>query len=395
MGIMVKRQIAFVMNTMNVGGIEKVLTVLLNNIDYGRYEVDLWLRNPGGKMFSRINSNVSMNYWGISDTRQELIEQIKQGKKYTVVRGIVYRVLLRLYKKDWVINEIYAAKAQELCTAKEYDCVIAYQGISASVIATSLYRLKSEKKIAWIHGEDAFLARQIPKMRKEYSKFDKIFCVSESTKKQYINKYIGLDGKASVAYNLIDMQEIKNKAQKQVEELEVFSLVTVGRLSKLKGQQMVPAVVRMLLDAGYDVFWYLVGDGPLREEIEAEIRKHNVTDRVILLGTKENPYPYMKNCDIYVQPSFSEGYCTTTMEAKILCKPIVTTDAPGMREQFTSGENGLIVDAMTPEALFEGIRTLLDRPELCRKFEENLKRESFDDAANEKELQKLYDFIES
>ena len=110
------------------------------------------------------------------------------------------------------------------------------------------------------------------------------------------------------------------------------------------------------------------------------------------MGTKENPYPYIKNCDIYVQPSFTEGYCTTTMEAKILCKPIVTTDAPGMREQFVSGENGLIVNAMTPEALAQGIKTLLDHPEIMEKFRNALKKESYDTT---KELQKLYDLIES
>lgn len=130
----------------------------------------------------------------------------------------------------------------------------------------------------------------------------------------------------------------------------------------------------------------------MRSEVEAEIERYDVADRVILLGTKINPYPYIKNCDIYVQPSFTEGYCTTTVEAKVLCKPIVTTDAPGMREQFVSGENGLIVDAMTPEALAEGIRQLLDHPEMCEKFTNALKNESFDNA---KEMQKLYDFIES
>jgi len=183
------------------------------------------------------------------------------------------------------------------------------------------------------------------------------------------------------------------KAKEPIDvEMKGLNILTVGRLSTEKGQQMIPATVRLLLDAGYDVHWYLVGDGPLRETIEAEIEKYNVQDHVILLGTQMNPYPYIKNCDIYVQPSFSEGYCTTTMEAKILHKPIVTTDAPGMREQFVSGENGLIVDAMTPQALFEGIRTLLDHPELCQKFVGNLEKETFD---NREELQKLYDFIES
>lgn len=390
------KEIAIVHDTMRVGGIEKVLAVLLNNIDYSRYNVDLWLKTPGGEMFSRIPPNVIVRYWGMEDTKKTLINQFKQGDIFALVRGIAYRILLRLNKKDWARNAIYAVKSQGKCETKEYDCIIAYQGMSALVMATAVYRLISRKRLAWIHGEDAFLTSQVSKMRKEYSKFDRIFCVSESTKKHYNRKFAGLEHKTSVVYNPIDVSEIMEKSQEpMVELIDALSIVTVGRLSMLKGQQMVPKTVRMLLDAGYDIRWYLVGDGPLREEIEQEIAKHHVEDYVKLLGTKENPYPYMKNCDIYVQPSFSEGFCTTTMEAKVLCKPVVTTDAPGMREQFVSGENGLIVDAMTPEALFEGIRTLLDHPELCRKFEEKLRQESFDDAANAKELQKLYDFIES
>ena len=150
--------------------------------------------------------------------------------------------------------------------------------------------------------------------------------------------------------------------------------------------------VRYFLDAGYSVKWYLVGDGPLRNTIEEKCREYGVVDDVILVGTQKNPYPYIKSCDIYVQTSSSEGYCKTTMEAKTLNKAIVTTDAPGMREQFRSDENGLIVDDMTPEALFEGIRTLLDNPEMHNRFVEKLKEEVHDNSC---ELDKLYAFIES
>ena len=130
----------------------------------------------------------------------------------------------------------------------------------------------------------------------------------------------------------------------------------------------------------------------MRETVESEIQKNDVAEHVILLGTQMNPYPYIKNCDIYVQTSFSEGWCLTVQEARILQKPIVTTPLPVMHEQIISGENGLTAEAVTPEALFEGIRTLLDHPELREKFVENLSHEVCD---NSGELQKLYDFIES
>ena len=198
--------------------------------------------------------------------------------------------------------------------------------------------------------------------------------------------------KTAVMYNQFPYQQIISQSGVSIQPMNSTALLTVGRLSSDKGQQMIPETARMLVDAGYDIHWYLVGDGPLREEVEREIEKYGVSDRVILLGTQSNPYPYIKNCDIYVQPSFSEGWGLTVQEARILHKPIVTTPVPVFGEQIISGENGLIVDEMTPKALFEGIKTLIDHPKMREKFVENLEKEEHD---NSKEMQKFYDFIES
>lgn len=388
-----KKRLAFVSKTMIVGGVEKVLAELLNTIDYNLYEVDLWLRQPGGDFHKLIHPLANVKYWGVSDTKKQLLNEFSKGHFRNVVKGIYFRCLLRVYAKNWVLNELYEVKAQMMCDDTEYDCVIAFQGMTPAVIATALYRLNAPKKIAWIHGKDSFLPQQAEQMTKEYNKFDHLFCVSKSTKNQFCEKFKGVEEKTSVFYNFIDDRNILMHAEECIDEyMKPISIVTVGRLSHLKGQVMIPQIVRLLLDAGYKVHWYLVGDGELRPVVEREIEKYDVAEHVLLLGTKTNPYPYIKKCDIYVQPSFSEGYCTTTVEAQILNKPIVTTDAPGMREQFVSGENGLIVDEMTPESLFEGIKLLLDHPEMMEKFKKNLAKETHD---NSKELQKLYDFIES
>jgi glycosyltransferase involved in cell wall biosynthesis len=155
---------------------------------------------------------------------------------------------------------------------------------------------------------------------------------------------------------------------------------------------MIPEIARLLKEKGYVFRWYLVGDGRLRFELENAIRSYGLENQVVLLGGKQNPYPYIKNCDLYVQPSFSEAYCLTLAEARILCRPIVTTNATGNGEQIRDGENGLIVESMTAEALAEGIKTLLDHPEMMEKFKNTLKTESYDYS---KQLQKLYDFIEN
>lgn len=388
-----KKSIAFVMDTMAVGGVEKALIELLKAFDYSQYDVTLWLRDANGPLQNQIDYHVTIEYWGCNDTKRILIEQIREGEIFSFFRGVLYRILSRIHVSEYDLNALYSVKCLPPCSGDCYDCVIAYQVLSPAVVANALYRLNGPKKILWVHGRNVRPKNLNSFFDREYCKFDLIACVSESTKQEFGHDFIKASKKTQVLYNLLSTKEITLQSEDHVNWIpQNTAILTVGRLVSIKGQAMIPRTTRLLLDAGYEVYWYLVGDGPLREEIEAEIQKYDVAEHVILLGTQTNPYPYIKNCDIYVQPSFSEGYCTTTMEAKILHKPIVTTDAPGMREQFVNGVNGLIVDAMTPEALFEGIHTLLNHPELREKLVENLSHEVCD---NSGELQKLYDFIES
>ena len=390
---MEKKSIAFVMDTMAVGGVEKALIELLKAFDYSRYNVTLWLKNDSGPLHNQIDTRVKIEYWECKNTRDTLLKQLKQGKLISFFRGVFYRICSRIHLSEYDLNAFYSVKSLPQCSDHCYDCVIAYQVLSPAVVANALYRFRGLKKVLWVHGRNVRPQSLNVFFDKEYCKFDFIACVSESTRTEFSHDFPKAKKKTAVFYNLLPVDEILEKSKAPIDvSLTNTAIVTVGRLSPEKGQQMIPQTTRLLLDVGYDVYWYLVGDGALRETVESEIQKYDVAEHVILLGTQMNPYPYIKNCDIYVQTSFSEGYCTTTMEAKILRKPIVTTDAPGMREQFVSGENGLIVDAMTPEALFEGIRTLLDHPELREKFVENLSHEVCD---NSGELQKLYDFIES
>ncbi|MPN33798.1 N-acetylgalactosamine-N,N'-diacetylbacillosaminyl-diphospho-undecaprenol 4-alpha-N-acetylgalactosaminyltransferase [bioreactor metagenome] len=196
-------------------------------------------------------------------------------------------------------------------------------------------------------------------------------------------------------YNILDIKKITDKSSERIDENDLFidntiNIVTVGRISGEKGYDRIPDVMKQLVDNNYKIKWIIIGDGPDRERIENLIKEHNVENNVVLLGTRENPYPYMRACDIYVQPSYTEGYCTTTYEAKILHKPVVTTDVPGMREQFESGKNGLIAESSV-DGLYDGIKKLIDEPELREKFIHNLENESMD---NSGEIEKLYKFIE-
>lgn len=386
---MSKKRIAFVANDMTIGGVEQALVKLSRVLDYEKYSYVLWLVNKRGALLDKLDPRMEVReLCGAVPLKQYL----SLGNFNRFIKSAHNRLMARKHVGSWRLNQWYTAQCAPLIPEK-YECVIAYHGTTSAVAASALYNINAKKRVLWVHGDHRIAAGELRFFQKQYQRFDKIYCVSEAIRAQFTDLFPATVEKSEVINNIIDSDEIRTKAEAVIDKpLKHPSLVTVGRLAKEKGQEMIPETARMLLDQGYPINWYLVGDGDLRPVVEEEITRWKVEDHVILLGTQMNPYPYIKNCDIYVQPSFSEGYCTTTMEAKILHKPIVTTDAPGMREQFVSGENGLIVDAMTPEALAEGIKTLLNHPEMMEKFRKALEAESCDHSG---ELQKLYDFIES
>lgn len=396
-GYVMKKKIAICANAAMVGGVEETLVQLLRNIDYSRFSVVLY-----GQIMdlyaNRIPKDVEIKDAGVSKT--DTIRYLwKHHRMLDMIRYIWLLIVCKICylhkKKD--AQAYYSMRAHRylpMLSEEEYDLVIAYTYLVSSVVGNAAFRLSGKKKILWAHGDGGHSKNACKKIDTNvYSRFNCVFGCSDAVRDTYVEKYPRSGVNAQTFYNIADTDRILRLAEEPVlMEKKGHTIVTVARLSKEKKQTIIPKAVRILLDAGYDVYWYLVGEGDLRQEIEKEIVQYNVKNNVFLLGTQENPYPYMKNADIYVQTSIIEGYCTTTVEAKILHRPIVTTNAPGMLEQFISGENGLIVNAMTSEAIAEGIRQLLDHPELMKKFTDALKKENYDQA---KELKKLYNLIES
>lgn len=377
---------------MIVGGVEKALIELLREIDKSRFNVTLLLTKMNGPLEYQIPEGINVKYLNLDITVYDRA-LLARGRYFAFIRNKIVRAFLH------VVPEYYSNTALSVKTwplfDEEYDAIVAYKADDA-LVACLPSRFKGRKKVLYVHAEYHMSERAKRSYSKILSGFDSIICVSEFLCTYMMQEFPNCKAKNFVMHNLIDYKKIISLANDSVDYMDshsdTLSLVTVGRLSSEKGQQMVPQTVRILLDQGYDINWYLVGDGPLREEIQQECEKNNVHDHVVMLGSRVNPYPYIRVSDIYVQPSLSEGWCLTVQEAKILHKAIVSTPFAAVREQIVSGENGLIVDAMTPEALAEGIRQLLDHPEMCEKFTNALKNESFDNA---KEMQKLYDFIES
>lgn len=383
-----KKKIALIATSCFVGGVETALLNLLKSIDRNRYEITLFTNFDGNLCVKELFPEICYKNLDMSGLKPTFISALSHFKVLRVLGILKNYVILKL-SSELYIQDVYACKHMNF-KSQRFDVVIAYKHAwSTTYIAQNA--VTADRSIVWIHSK--LLSENTGYLRTLCS-YDKCFCVSEYIQSYFLEHCPSMKGKTEVFHNILDAEAIAQKAQEPVNDIDTntkYVLVTVGRLGQDKGQTVIPEIARLLADARIDFVWYLVGDGPSRDAVEQGIRAYNMKEHVYLLGTKENPYPYMKACTIYVQTSTSEGWCLTTQEARILHKPCVVTDIPVMHEQFVDGENGIIANGTDAVSLYNGIMRLVKSPDLCNRIIKNLESTPQDGVM---ELQKLYDFLD-
>lgn len=385
---MYKKKVTFIYSKMRNVAIAIVMLRLFKLIDKDKYEINLILLEEGGELVSEIPSYVNVTY-------------CKKNSPMSLLKKLdIWGLICWIY---WRFREAIASDDQKQCYygIKLYtipdtinaDCVISCAESNFNLVCLAAYS-NANNKILWVHV-DKRLSVNEREYRKALERFNHIFCVSSSASRTFAEQFPQVRDRIQTVYNVIDQNEIRLKALEKTDfEMKKYALCTVGRVSEEKGQILIPDTVRMLLKAGYDVYWYLIGDTTDKkyvESIKKIITEFRLDNRIIWGGVKRNPYPYIQNADIYVQPSMYEGYCTATIEAKTLKKPIIASNIPNMHEQFVDGTNGLLVDADS-KSLFEAIKKLLDYPNLREKFISELDTWTFD---NKAQLEKIYHVIDS
>ena len=373
-----KKKIAIIHDSMNMGGTEKALIYMLEGFDYDRYDVTLWLLNNKGPLQDEIDSRVHVKlYTNETIKASQLLKDYFHQKKF--VKGICAvgsKIRSKLNINNFNKNMIYDIQSLPYIDESVYDTVIVYQGLYINLLATAVYRFRALNKIAWIHMRFRHSNDDLHLFGLLYRKMDHIFCVSNDINKHYLHYYRNFNQESSVLYNILSERTIRLLASEQCTFPEDAPFIlTVGRVAPEKGQMLIPEIAEKLRNDGYLFKWIVVGTGSQFQMLEKEILERKLESIVILTGSLKNPYPYYKNCMIYVQPSYSEGYCTSTCEAKIFYKPIVATDVSGMREQITDGVTGLIAE-VNACSIYEKIKQLLDKPDLMSKFSDNIKVEN-------------------
>lgn len=347
------KKILFIAKSMGIGGVEKSLVSLLCTMSSKQYEVDLLLLEKKGQFLEQIPQWVHvLELKEYSTIKKELNcppryvikEELKSHKKKHALHLATAYVISKILKNGFLYYQAVFKKVSRI--SKEYDIAIAYSSIINYISWLVCYHIKAKKKVGWIHFDISKLKIDDKLFLTLHKKMDTIYIVSQQGYEIFCDKFPELRDKCEVKYNIVDEKSIRSLAEKSVENLYKNGkkiIITLGRLEQEKGQNIIPLVAEQLKDRGFKFTWYLIGDGNLRNDIEFLIMEKGLTQEVILLGTKSNPYPYLKQADIYVQTSIHEGFCITLAEAKIFKPIIVSTNFTGASEQLKNYKNKYIV----------------------------------------------------
>ena len=383
---------------MEVGGVERSLISMLNNFDYENNEVDLMLYRHTGDFMNLLTDKVNLleENKSYSTFRKGIGQTIKEGNVFLGVSRLLAKLIGELSKKDNKNNAESVVQMQLMWKYalpflpkldKEYDVAISYLWPHYFVAE----KVKAQTKIAWIHTDYSTIETDIKMDLKMWDKFDYIMAVSEECKNAFLKKYPSLHNKVKVMENITSPEFIRRMSEEKVEDYiskdNSFKLLSVARLSHAKGIDNAVRALRILHGRGLtNIKWYVVGYGGDEAMIKELIEENNLEDSFILLGKKTNPYPYMKACDIYVQPSRYEGKAVTVTEGKILGKAILITNYPTSASQI---EN--CVDGYITELSIQGIADGIERLFKDDKFRVTLAANCINtDYSNTYELDKLY-----
>jgi glycosyltransferase involved in cell wall biosynthesis len=397
-----KKDILISVYNMEIGGIERSLINMLENFDYEKYNVDLLVFHHTGDLMDFLPKQVNILPQNEKYTvfRRPIWQCVKEGHYSTSIVRILSKVLASMKAKTKNLEEGSAYIQMQLGMKysayfipkqkKKYDVAISYAW-PHDIVAQ---KVTANKKIAWVHTDYSKLEIDNRLDLSVWKKFDYIASVSEECSKSFLSKYPTLKEKIIELENITSPSFIKSMAENQIELNSSFpndfNIISVGRLSYVKGFDLAVKSLRQLHDQGKtNIKWYVVGYGGYEEELRELISQNKLSDSFILLGKKTNPYSYIKACDLYVQPSRYEGKAVTVTEAKILGKPILITNYPTAMSQVENEVDGVICD-LSIDGLTEGIKRLYKKQDLRNKLISNLKDREFN---NREELNKLYSLL--
>ena len=396
------KTVLIVSHTMELGGAERALLGLLEHIDHSSYHVDLFLLRHQGELLKYIPEEVNClsedpSYSCLAVPITEVLKKRKLNiafYRYLGKKKAIKRVKELGFSSDNGVGLEYSHKYTEKCmpmiSNKEYDVAISF--LTPHYFVRD--KVKAKKKIAWIHTDYSEVAIDTESELPVWAAFDEIVAVSDGVKEQFLKTFPSLSDKITVIENILPMQMILKQAEEKIDlpySKEKVNILSVGRFSYAKNFDNVPEILQYIHKEIPSVKWYLIGYGGDEDLIRRKIHEYGMEDDVIIIGKKENPYPYIKACDLYVQPSRYEGKSITVREAQILGKPVIITNYKTAASQLEDGVDGVIVPMDTADCAERITQLLRDKKRTKQLVNQCINK----DFTNKNEIIKLYNLIEN
>lgn len=394
------KNILIISHAMEIGGAERALLGLLYSMDYTKYKVDLFLCRHEGELLKEIPEEVNL-----LDTNQSryLAIPMKSLLKEKAFKMLYGRLKAKILSKNTVKKLGLKPENQVALTYshkytyqyidfinpdKEYDLAISF--LTPHYICIN--KCNAKKKIAWIHTDYSTIDIDVKTELDMWNKFDYIASISDQCTKAFLEKFPTLEDKIIRIDNIVTKEMLEKQSNENIDEMkdDCIKLLSVGRFSYAKNFDNVPAICSEILKNGINVKWYLIGFGGDEQLIKDKIKEYNMQEHVIILGKRSNPYPYIKACDIYLQPSRYEGKAVTVREAQILHKPVIITRFPTSSSQLVDGVDGVVVPMDNKECA-KDIVEFINNKDLQSNIINNLKNKDY---SNSNEVEKIYKIME-
>lgn len=377
--------ILFVIDSLRLGGAERSLCTLLNLLPAEKFDIEVALTARGGELERLIPGHVRLAT--LTTVRKGLFGRLLHN--FSRLRLFLTRLITPGRHPNESFWWSFSSSIPPM--REKYDIAVAYQqGFSTYYVAT---KVNATRKIAWINADISSVGYSEKFNLPYYRLFSKIVTVSDRLRDIVSTIYPSLAHNLLVINDILDPKLLLSLSESGNPFAETprgtLRILTVGRLFKVKGIDMAVDAAAILRERGLDFHWTIIGDGPMRTELIKSIRNRSLESFITLEGAKANPYPYFRHCDIYVQPSRSEGYGIAICEAKIFDRPVIATDFPVAHDRIDNGSDGLICP-MSPQGIADAVISLSDPK---TRGDIRMKLTSVHDLTSQTELPKLLSLL--
>ena len=397
------KQVLFVINTLGCAGAETAMIEMIRNMDPEKYKISVFVLLNQGEMIHRLPDTVTVLNKQFPDSSGLSREGKRELNRYlfshlfqkgSIWKNLPYvlRGFFAMFRKGRILPDKLLWRVMSDAAPRftvHYDMAIAYLEGGSTYYAAD--HVSADRKAAFVHI-DYEKAGYTPQLdRGCYDSFDRICPVSDEVREHFLTVYPQYENKTKVFHNMIDTSKIREGAEKAggfEDDFDGVRLLTVGRLTAQKAYETAVEAMRLLRERGRNVRWYVLGEGEERKPLEKKIREYGLERDFLLLGAKENPYPYYKQCDIYVHATRFEGKSIAIQEAQALGCTIIASDCPGNREQIVDGIDGKMCP-LSAEGICDAVCELLDNKEVCIAYGKMAQKKELSEKSQLTELLKL------